>query len=100
MSRGARAASKYTKDYQRINPFHQLQAEAFKQFFSKPKAWPGDRANALGYQRHQLESMFFRVNSLVLALHRQHLPLLFYVKPDDSRMQRLLQKYALVCLPP
>lgn len=100
MSRAAgRAAGKYTKEYQRANPFHQLQAHAFKQFFAQPAAptAAGRPPAPLRYQRHELDAMFFRVNGLLLALHRHHLPLMLWIKPDDSApAQRLLYHYALV----
>eukprot|EP00667_Euglena_gracilis_P018073 EG_transcript_19125 len=97
MSRASRAAGQYSKEYKRVNPFHQLQAHAFKQFFAQP-APPGRRGpQAVKYPRHQVDAMFFRVNSLLLALHRHHLPLMVWVKPDDSsKTQKLLHNYALV----
>lgn len=70
---------------QRVNPLREFQVHAFKQFFQnkpprtvKELKWMMKTGNAVLYQRGAIESMFYRVNALMLALHRHHHPLLLW----------------------
>eukprot|EP01012_Entosiphon_sulcatum_P034640 TRINITY_DN4396_c0_g1_i1.p1 TRINITY_DN4396_c0_g1~~TRINITY_DN4396_c0_g1_i1.p1 ORF type:complete len:311 (+),score=70.73 TRINITY_DN4396_c0_g1_i1:89-934(+) len=88
--------TRYSAAVSRINPLHPLQTHAFKQFFYKRYDRKGKPLDLVEYQRGQVNGMFFRVNALLLALHRHQAPLLLWVNRNATPLQRSLIMYSVI----